>query len=51
MTDFYLLSHLENRRLWVAEKAGGPVSDAVLSPVPARHGGLVEQIVIGRWDN
>ena len=31
------------------QRIGG--RDAVLSPVPARHGGLVEQIVIGRWDN
>jgi phosphatidylglycerol lysyltransferase len=45
MTDPYLLSRLDFRRIWVAEKEGAPVGYAVLAPVPARQGWLVEQIV------
>ena len=45
MTDPYLLSRLEDRRIWVAESDGNPVGYTVLSPVPAREGWLVEQIV------
>lgn len=45
MTDPYLLSRLDFRRLWVAEREGVPVGYSVLAPVPARKGWLVEQIV------
>lgn len=48
MTDPYLLQRMEGRRLWVAEQHGVSVGYAVLSPVPARNGWLVEQIVRGR---
>jgi phosphatidylglycerol lysyltransferase len=47
MTDPYLLQRLEGRRLWVAGRKGIPVGYTVLSPVPARGGWLVEQIVRG----
>ncbi len=36
------------RRRWVAEAEGVPAGYTVLSPVPARNGWLVEQIVRGR---
>jgi lysylphosphatidylglycerol synthetase-like protein (DUF2156 family) len=42
------LSRLEDRRVFVAERAGDVVAFTVLSPVPARDGWLVEQIVRGR---
>ena len=45
MTDPYLLQRLDSRRLWVAAQAGRPSGYAVLAPVPARTGWLVEQIV------
>ncbi len=45
MTDPYLLSRMDGRRLLVAEVDGAPVGYTVLSPVPAREGWLVEQIV------
>ena len=45
MTDPYLLSRMDGRRLLVAEVDGAPVGYTVLSPVPARQGWLVEQIV------
>ncbi len=48
MTDPHLLAHMAGRRLWVAEQEGWPVGYAILSPVPARGGWLVEQIVRGR---
>lgn len=48
MTDPYLLQRMGGRRLWVAEQNESPVGYAVLSPVPARSGWLVEQIVRGR---
>ncbi len=48
MTDPYLLAHMAGRRLWVAEAEGVPAGYTVLSPVPARNGWLVEQIVRGR---
>jgi phosphatidylglycerol lysyltransferase len=42
------LSHLRDRRVFVAERdAGKAVAFTVLSPVPARDGWLVEQIVRG----
>ena len=43
------LSDLRDRRVFVAERKGSDaVAFAILSPVPARHGWLVEQIVRGR---
>ena len=48
MTDPYLLYHMAGRRLWVAECKRMIVGYAILSPVPARRGWLVEQIVRGR---
>jgi phosphatidylglycerol lysyltransferase len=45
MTDPHLLTRLDSRRLWVAERGGITVGYTVLSPVPARQGWLVEQIV------
>ena len=48
LTDPHLLTHMAGRRLWVAEQEGWPVGYAILSPVPARGGWLVEQIVRGR---
>ncbi|MFL5593651.1 MAG: phosphatidylglycerol lysyltransferase domain-containing protein [Gemmatimonadaceae bacterium] len=43
------LSHLRDRRVFVAERNDGElVAFTVLSPVPARSGWLVEQIVRGR---
>jgi phosphatidylglycerol lysyltransferase len=45
MTDPYLLPYMDGRRLVVAEAGGLPLGYAVLSPVPARAGWLVEQIV------
>jgi len=41
------LGDLTDRRLFVAERGGGVVSFLVASPVPARGGWLVEQIVRG----
>ncbi|MFL5462419.1 MAG: phosphatidylglycerol lysyltransferase domain-containing protein [Gemmatimonadaceae bacterium] len=41
------LSHLRDRRVFVAERDGDVVAFTVLSPVPARNGWLVEQIVRG----
>jgi len=45
MTDPYLLPRMDGRRLLVAEVDDTPVGYCVLSPVPARAGWLVEQIV------
>jgi phosphatidylglycerol lysyltransferase len=43
------LSNLRDRRVFVAERRGrNAVAFTILSPVPARHGWLVEQIVRGR---
>ena len=41
------LGRLWDRRVLVAEREGAPVAFAVASPVPARNGWLVEQIVRG----
>ena len=41
------LSHLRDRRVFVAERRSEVVAFTVLSPVPARNGWLVEQIVRG----
>jgi phosphatidylglycerol lysyltransferase len=48
MTDPYLLQRMDGRRLWVAEQNGRVAGYTLLSPVPARNGWLVEQIVRGR---
>jgi phosphatidylglycerol lysyltransferase len=42
------LSHLENRRIFVAERDGVPVGFVNCSPIPARRGWLTEQFVRGR---
>jgi phosphatidylglycerol lysyltransferase len=41
------LSNLRDRRVFVAERDGGVVGFTILSPVPARNGWLVEQIIRG----
>lgn len=41
------LGRLEDRRLFVAERAGSVVAFLLASPVPARRGWLVEQIIRG----
>jgi len=41
------LERLEDRRVFVAERHGVPVAFLVASPVPARRGWLIEQIVRG----
>jgi phosphatidylglycerol lysyltransferase len=48
MVEPETLSHVRDRRVFVAEHGGGEVvAFTVLSPVPARNGWLVEQIVRG----
>jgi phosphatidylglycerol lysyltransferase len=47
MVEPETLSHLEDRRVFVAERQGRAVAFTVLSPVPQRNGWLVEQIVRG----
>jgi phosphatidylglycerol lysyltransferase len=47
MVEPETLSHLEDRRVFVAEREGRAVAFMVLSPVPQRNGWLVEQIVRG----
>jgi phosphatidylglycerol lysyltransferase len=42
------LDRLDDRRVFVAERAGEVVGFVITSPVPARHGWLVEQFVRGR---
>jgi phosphatidylglycerol lysyltransferase len=42
------LAYLEDRRIFVAERAGRVVGFVVASPVPARQGWLTEQFVRGR---
>lgn len=41
------LGRLFDRRVFVAEQNGAPVAWAVCSPIPARNGWLVEQVVRG----
>jgi phosphatidylglycerol lysyltransferase len=49
MVEPETLSRLQDRRVFVAERgAKGVVAFTVLSPVPARNGWLVEQIVRGK---
>lgn len=47
MTTPFTLGRLEDRMVFVAERAGGVVGFLVATPVPARRGWLVEQIVRG----
>jgi phosphatidylglycerol lysyltransferase len=47
MVESETLNHLEDRRVFVAEREGRVVAFTVLSPVPERNGWLVEQIVRG----
>ena len=42
------LDRLSDRRVFVAERRGRPVGFLVASPVPARNGWLIEQIIRGR---
>ncbi len=42
------LERLEDRRVFVASREGEPVAFLVASPVPARRGWLIEQMVRGR---
>ena len=42
------LEHLEDRVLLLARRRDTPVGFAVATPIPARHGWLIEQIVRGR---
>jgi phosphatidylglycerol lysyltransferase len=42
------LGHLEGRRIFVAERDGAAIGFLLASPVPAREGWLVEQIIRGR---
>ena len=47
LVEPYTLDALADRAVFVAERAGTPVGYLVLSPVPARNGWLVEQIIRG----
>lgn len=42
------LERLYDRHVFVAERAGAPVGFLVASPIPARRGWLIEQIIRGR---
>lgn len=42
------LTFLDDRRVFVAERAGAPVAYLVASPIPARSGWLIEQIIRSR---
>jgi phosphatidylglycerol lysyltransferase len=48
MVEPETLSNLRDRRVFVASRGGRAVGFTILSPVPARGGWLVEQIVRGR---
>jgi phosphatidylglycerol lysyltransferase len=48
MVEPETLSDLRDRRVFVAERDGQTVGFTILSPVPARAGWLIEQIVRGR---
>lgn len=45
LTDPLVLDHLGDRRVWVATRASQPIAYAVLAPIPAREGWLVEWLV------
>jgi lysylphosphatidylglycerol synthetase-like protein (DUF2156 family) len=48
MVEPETLTDLRDRRVFVAEQRGAVVGFTILSPVPARNGWLVEQIVRGK---
>lgn len=48
LTTPWLLADLRDRRIFVAERGGEIVGFLILTPIPGRHGWLVEQIVRGR---
>jgi phosphatidylglycerol lysyltransferase len=48
LVEWNLLSQLFDRRLFVAERAGRIVGFLIASPIPARKGWLIEQIIRGR---
>lgn len=47
LTTPWLLADLRDRRIFLAERDGGVVGFLILTPIPGRHGWLVEQIVRG----
>ena len=47
LTDPFVLDHLGDRRVFVAQQAGSVVAYAVLAPVPARDGWLAEWLIQG----
>ena len=47
LTTPWLLADLQDRRVFLAERDGRTVAFLVLTPIPARRGWLVEQIVRG----
>jgi phosphatidylglycerol lysyltransferase len=48
LVEWNILPRLLDRRLYVAERAGETVGFLIASPVPARKGWLIEQIIRGR---
>jgi phosphatidylglycerol lysyltransferase len=48
LVEWNILPHLLDRRLFVAERARQVVGFLIASPVPARDGWLIEQIIRGR---
>jgi phosphatidylglycerol lysyltransferase len=47
LVEPHTLGQLDDRRLFVAERAGSVVAFLLASPIPARRGWLVEQIIRG----
>ena len=48
LTTPWLLADLQDRRIFVAERSREVLGFLILTPIPGRHGWLVEQIVRGR---
>jgi phosphatidylglycerol lysyltransferase len=48
LVEWNILPRLLDRRLFVAERAGRVVGFLIASPVPARNGWLIEQMIRGR---
>ncbi|HYG61446.1 MAG TPA: DUF2156 domain-containing protein [Thermoanaerobaculia bacterium] len=48
LVEWDILPHLLDRRLFVAERDRQPIGFLIASPVPLRHGWLIEQIIRGR---
>lgn len=48
LVEWNVLSHLFDRRLFVAERAGQAIGFLIASPIPLRNGWLIEQIIRGR---